>query len=651
MGNSGFEKYKRLPSGGFALSGPAEMAEALRLQNWRIRREEERRQGEMATGERIQTRRLATTSTPSPSPPAPVWKLRKDSKAHSKAAKSAKPSKAALQFVPGWDLAVGIEIHAQLNTPHKLFSPASPSAHAPPNTRVAPFDAALPGSQPVFQPGVLIPAVRAALALRCAVQPASRFDRKHYFHWDQPAGYQITQYYAPLARDGSVTLRARDGLLGDEVEVVGIQQVQMEQDTAKTLAQPGGVQWVDLNRAGAALVEIISRPTMRSPAAAAAFVRKVQGLLRGADACVVGMEEGGLRADVNVSVKRAGEAGPLGTRVEVKNLSSFKAVEDAVVAERDRQIAVLEGGGLVEAETRGWTVGGTETRRLRGKEGEVDYRYMPDPDLGPVVVDPRLVEHLAERSGMSVDEELDELVGRYGLTEKDAVTLTGLDDGNRVQYFYNVLEALETLRTGNWGEHHAPHQPEPPQDPETLSRLAANWCLHKLGKLTNDSSLLAMTPNGECVVPSGDLATIIHHLHEHDITAKTANALLLGLFSGDIPPGHVRQTIDEQQLWFHEISRDEYAAVADAVVADGDVKAVLDEFLKYYQQEGGKKQYPEGKLMFLVGRMMRVGEKAESMDPGSAEGVMRKRIKEVYVPRMMRGAGGGGEGEGKAEGV
>lgn len=567
-----------------------------------------------------QTRQLSTTS-PSP-PPTPAWKLRKASKA----AKSAKPPNSGRQSVPGWDLTVGIEIHAQLNTSSKLFSPASPTPNVPPNTRVAPFDAALPGSQPLFQPAVLLPAVRAALALRCEIQPTSRFDRKHYFHWDQPAGYQITQYYAPLARDGAVTLRARDGLLGEEEVEVGIQQVQMEQDTGKTLAQPGGVQWVDLNRAGAALVEIISRPTMRSPAEAAAFVRKVQGLLRGADACVVGMEEGGLRADVNISVKRVGEAGPLGTRVEVKNLSSFKAVEDAVVAERDRQIKVLEGGGVVEAETRGWTVGGTETRRLRGKEGEVDYRYMPDPDLGPVVVDAGLVEHLAETSGMSVDEELDELVGRFGLTEKDAVTLTALDEGNRVQYFYNVLDALETLST-----------PEAPQDPETLSRLAANWCLHKLGKLTNDASLLAMTPDGECVVPSRDLATIIHHLHRHEITAKTANALLLGLFTGDIPPGHVASTIDEQELWFREISAAEYAAVADAVVADGEVKTALDEFVKYYQQEGGKKQYPQGKLMFLVGRMMRVGEKAESMDPGSAEGVMRRRIEEVYVPRMMRG--------------
>ncbi|KAK1833406.1 amidotransferase-like protein [Podospora conica] len=589
-----------------------------------------------------QTRQLATTSTPPPPPaPAPAWKLRKDSKAHSKAAKSGKPSKAALQSVPGWDLTVGIEIHAQLNTPHKLFSPASPSPNAPPNTHVAPFDAALPGSQPIFQPAVLIPAVRASLALGCKIQPTSRFDRKHYFHWDQPSGYQITQYYAPLARDGSVTLRARDGILEEGDVEVGIQQVQMEQDTAKTLAQPGGVQWVDLNRSGAALVEIISRPTMRFPATAAAFVRKVQGLLRGADACVVGMEEGGLRADVNISVKRAGEAGPLGTRVEVKNLSSFKAVEDAVVAERDRQIRVLEGGGVVEAETRGWTVGGTETRRLRGKEGEVDYRYMPDPDLGPVVVDPGLVDHLAKTSGVSVDEELDELVTWYGLTEKDAVTLTGLDDGSRVQYFYNVLEALETLgREAGEGaapDDNTPRQPETPQDHETLSRLAANWCLHKLGKLTNDPSLLAMTPDGECVVPSRDLATIIYHLHHHEITAKTANALLFGLFSGDVPPGDVRKTIDEQQLWFREISLAEYAAVADAVVADEDVKPVLEEFLRYYQQAGGKKQYPQGKLMFLVGRMMRVGEKAESMDPGSAEGVMRKRIEEVYIPKMMGG--------------
>ncbi|KAL1838026.1 hypothetical protein VTJ49DRAFT_3120 [Mycothermus thermophilus] len=560
-------------------------------------------------------------------PAVPFRKQLKDQNKADKASGNKRKKNVDNQTVPGWELTVGIEIHAQLNTNHKFFSPAATSFQDSPNRHVALFDLAVPGSQPLFQSETLIPAVRAAIALGCDIQTVSRFDRKHYFHWDQPSGYQITQYYHPFARDGRVSLYPRDGIApadGDRVDIE-IERVQLEQDTAKTTAIAGNVHWLDFNRVGVPLIEIITKPQIHHPATAAALVRKVQMLLAAVDACIFGMEAGGLRADVNVSVRRAGGAAsprtPLGTRTEIKNLSSFKAVEDAIIAERDRQIAILEAGGIVEGETRGWSLGSTETRRLRGKEGEVDYRYMPDPDLGPLVIADDLVARLADSMGILPDQEIDDLVGSYGLSTKDAMSLLTLDDGARVQYFYNVLDALEE-RLG------LSHDASPASD-QRHAQLAANWCLHELGKLTELSSDLAMTPDGECRVPSIDLAAILAHLHGRDITAKVAKELLWGVFRGEIPSGGVTQAIESNGLWFHELSEGEYADLADRVIQGED--KVLSEFLRFKQ--GKAKAYPQGKLMFLVGKMMRAGVE-QRMDPSSAEKVMRARLESVYLPAL-----------------
>lgn len=290
-------------------------------------------------------------------------------------------------MIDEWDLTVGVEIHAQLNTDRKLFSASKTSTDDEPNSNVSVFDLAYPGSQQKLQKETLIPALRAAIALNCDVQQESRFDRKHYFYQDQPAGYQITQYYAPFATEGRLTLSNDDGLgEGDGHVTIGIQQIQMEQDTAKSTIQPSSTALLDYNRVGYPLIEIITYPHMHTPYMAAACVKQISSILHSVNAVTTGMELGGLRADVNVSVSPKGSM-TLGQRVEIKNLSSFQAVQDAVVAERDRQIEVLESGGTVEGETRGWTLGSTETQKLRGKEGEVDYRYMPDPDIAPLIID------------------------------------------------------------------------------------------------------------------------------------------------------------------------------------------------------------------------------------------------------------------------
>ena len=274
-----------------------------------------------------------------------------------------------------WRLTIGLEIHAQLNTQHKLFSYARTNSSDQPNTNLALFDLALPGSQPCFQRATLIPALRAALSLNCDIENESYFDRKHYYYQDPPAGYQITQYYRPFASNGQIFLLDHEGIADKDGKSVriGIQQVQLEQDTAKSTVQPPSTALLDFNRVGHPLIEIITLPQIHHPETAAACVKKIQAILQRVGAVTAGMEQGGMRVDVIVSVSPTSSSS-LGQRTEIKNLNSI------------RQISVLTSGGIVDGETRRWSLGSTETRSLRGKEGQVDYRYMPDPDIMPLFI-------------------------------------------------------------------------------------------------------------------------------------------------------------------------------------------------------------------------------------------------------------------------
>jgi aspartyl-tRNA(Asn)/glutamyl-tRNA(Gln) amidotransferase subunit B len=544
----------------------------------------------------------------------------KDETKQRKAAGELEKARPSSEVVEGWELTVGIEIHAQLNTSKKLFSSAPSSIKQEPNTNVAFFDLAVPGSHPIFQKATLIPALRAALALNCDIQRTSRFDRKHYFHWDQPAGYQITQFYEPFAKDGYITLHAHDGIAkedGEEVKI-GIKQIQMEQDTAKTITQPGEIHLLDFNRVGLPLIEIITLPQIHHPSTAAALVRKVQIVLNAVDACVLGMESGGLRADVNVSVRRRNAEGTheyagisgLGQRTEIKNLSSFKAVRDAIIAERDRQIDVLESGGVIEGETRGWTLGSFETKRLRGKEGEVDYRYMPDPDLAPVILGEDLISHLKETMGTSPDKELEILTTTYGLTMKDALSLVALNDGGRIEYFYCVVDELNKVGAS---------------DPLKFGRMAGNWVLHELGGLVDESSEsisegsdpLQITTSGSCIIPAAKLAAILQYLEANSITRKTAKTLLQSVFKNQLEgidqDKTIEEIVEERQLWYKPMDEAEYEVLAKSVI-EGESKAV-EQILK------GQK----GKVMFLVGKMMRAGEEG-TVDPKVAEEVIRRVV-------------------------
>ncbi|PWY92403.1 hypothetical protein BO70DRAFT_348783 [Aspergillus heteromorphus CBS 117.55] len=510
-----------------------------------------------------------------------------------------------------WELTVGIEIHAQLNTESKLFSRAPTSSTDLPNSNVALFDLAYPGAQPEFQIATLLPALRAAIALNCDVQPVSKFDRKHYFYQDQPAGYQITQYYEPFARNGYVDLFRHDGIApedGDSVRI-GIKQVQMEQDTAKSQEYPPSLQLLDFNRVSHPLVEIITMPQIHSPATAAACVRKIQAILQSCNAVTTGMELGGLRADVNVSIRQRGDAagthhyggiGGLGQRTEIKNLSSFKSVEDAIIAEKNRQIAVLESGGVVAGETRGWTIGSTETRRLRGKEGEVDYRYMPDPDLPPLYIGEDLVSELRQTLPTSSDALLELLAGpEYQLPIEDAKPLIELEDGARLEYYQEVVDLLRELQ-----------QDQDPQAQKSLARVAGNWVLHEVGGLLTKAELVWDAQR----VPAPTLAALLDQLQRKRITGPTARRVLAMVFEGDSRA--IPQLLEEENLILLPLSREEYVALAEAAI---------DQNPAMVEQIREKKQL--GKLGWFVGQMMRMGEKGR-VEAQKADAILRELILE-----------------------
>ncbi|GAB1211706.1 hypothetical protein ATERTT37_000830 [Aspergillus terreus] len=537
--------------------------------------------------------------------------LRKQLKQSAKGLKAHKRERRAAEEASRqkWELTVGIEIHAQLNTEAKLFSRAPTSSADLPNSNVALFDLAFPGSQPEFQIPTLLPALRAAVALNCEIQPVSRFDRKHYFYQDQPAGYQITQYYEPFARNGYVDLFSYDGIApedGDKVRI-GIKQIQLEQDTAKSQEYPPSTQLLDFNRVSHPLVEIITMPEIHTPATAAACVRKIQAILQSCSAVTTGMELGGLRADVNVSVRQRGETagthqyggiGGLGQRTEIKNLSSFKAVEDAIIAEKNRQIAVLESGGAIEGETRGWTIGSTETRKLRGKEGEVDYRYMPDPDLPPLIIGEDLVAELARTLPTRGDELINMLRSQeYGLPVEDAKPLIELEDGARLEYYQDVVDILRDLQ-----------QDQDPKARGGLARAAANWVLHELGGLLTKADL----PWDAQRVPAASLAQLVDQVQRKRITGPTAKQVLAMVFDGD--PRSIPQLLEEENLLLRPLSREEYIALAEAAISQNP---------QMVEQIRSKNQL--GKLGWFVGQMMRMGEKGRVEAP-KADAILRELI-------------------------
>ena len=341
-----------------------------------------------------------------------------------------------------WQTVIGIEIHAQVNSKSKLFSSSSTGFGSAPNTQVSLVDAAMPGMLPVINKFCIEQAVKSGLGLNAKINSKSIFDRKNYFYQDLPQGYQISQFKDPIVGEGSIEID-----LGDEKKVIGIERLHLEQDAGKSLHdQDPNLTFVDLNRSGIALMEIVSKPDMASPEEAVAYVKKVRTILRYLDTCDGNMEQGSLRADVNISVRKEGDE--LGTRCEIKNLNSFKHISAAINFEVDRQIKVIEGGDKIKQETRLYDVTLDKTRSMRSKEDAHDYRYFPDPDLLPLKLNQSWIDDLKKDLPELPDEKKARFVEQYKISDYDAEVLTS--DRLTSEYFEKVAKNRNVKLAVSW---------------------------------------------------------------------------------------------------------------------------------------------------------------------------------------------------------
>jgi aspartyl-tRNA(Asn)/glutamyl-tRNA(Gln) amidotransferase subunit B len=385
-----------------------------------------------------------------------------------------------------WEVVIGMEIHAQVTSNAKLFSGASTEFGGAPNSHVSLVDAAMPGMLPVINEECVRQAIRTGLGLNARVNLKSVFDRKNYFYPDLPQGYQISQYKSPIVGEGEVAVELADG----ETITVGIERLHLEQDAGKSLHdQHPTLSYVDLNRSGVALMEIVSKPDLRSAEEAKAYLGKLRAILRYLGTCDGDMEKGNLRADVNVSVRRPGEG--LGTRCEIKNVNSIRFVGQAIEYEARRQIGEIEDGRTIEQETRLFDPVKGETRSMRNKEEAHDYRYFPDPDLLPLEVTPAYVEALKGALPELPDAKRARFVRDYGLSAYDAGVLVGERE---------IAEFFEAVAAG--------------RDPKS----AANWVINELfGRLNKEGKDIGQSP-----VSAAQLGAILDLIGEGTISGKIA---------------------------------------------------------------------------------------------------------------------------------
>jgi aspartyl-tRNA(Asn)/glutamyl-tRNA(Gln) amidotransferase subunit B len=342
-----------------------------------------------------------------------------------------------------WEIIVGMEIHAQVTSQAKLFSGASTAFGGDPNSHVSLVDAAMPGMLPVINEECVRQAIRTGLGLKAEINHKSVFDRKNYFYPDLPQGYQISQYKSPIVGEGEVIV----DVTPEESITVRIERLHLEQDAGKSIHDlHPTMSFVDLNRSGVALMEIVSKPDMRSADEAKAYVSKLRTILRYLGTCDGDMEKGNLRADVNVSVRRPGE--PLGTRCEIKNVNSIRFIGQAIEYEARRQIGILEDGGSIDQETRLFDPGKGETRSMRSKEEAHDYRYFPDPDLLPLEFDQAYVDDLAQHLPELPDEKKARFIREYGLSPYDAGVLVA--ERSSADFYEEVAKGRDGKAAANW---------------------------------------------------------------------------------------------------------------------------------------------------------------------------------------------------------
>ena len=470
-----------------------------------------------------------------------------------------------------WQTVIGIEIHAQVNSKSKLFSSSSTGFGSAPNTQVSLVDAAMPGMLPVINKFCIEQAVKSGLGLNAKINSKSIFDRKNYFYQDLPQGYQISQFKDPIVGEGSIEID-----IGDEKKVIGIERLHLEQDAGKSLHdQDPNLTFVDLNRSGIALMEIVSKPDMASPEEAVAYVKKVRTILRYLDTCDGNMEQGSLRADVNISVRKEGDE--LGTRCEIKNLNSFKHINAAINFEVDRQIKVIEGGDKIKQETRLYDVTLDKTRSMRSKEDAHDYRYFPDPDLLPLKLNQNWIDDLKKDLPELPDEKKARFVEQYKISDYDAEVLTS--DRLTSEYFEKVAKNRN-------------------------AKLAVSWVASELFAILNKLNLtIEKSP-----VNSDQLGELIDEIENGIISNRAAKEVFEEMCESS---KSVKEIIDDKGL----------VQISDTT----EIEKFIDQVL--IENPDNVQKYKEGKtklLGFFIGEVMKATK--GKANPGLLNQIVKKKL-------------------------
>ena len=471
-----------------------------------------------------------------------------------------------------WEVVLGLEVHAQVISQAKLFSGSSTKFGSEANTQVSLVDAAMPGMLPVINRECVEQAVRTGLALKAQINLRSVFDRKNYFYADLPQGYQISQYKDPIVGEGVLLLDLPDG----STKSVGIERLHLEQDAGKSLHdQHPQKTYIDLNRSGVALMEIVSKPDLSSPEEAGLYVKKLRSILRYVGTCDGNMQEGSMRADVNVSVRKPGA--PLGTRCEIKNMNSVRFIHQAIEYEARRQIEILEGGGKIDQETRLFDTGRGETRSMRSKEDAHDYRYFPDPDLLPLVLDQARVDALGADLPELPDVKKARFIADFGLSPYDAAIL------------------VEERATADWYEKLAKGR-----DP----KIAANWLISELfGALNKAGKDLVDSP-----VSADELGGLVDLIGDGTISGRIAKEVFAEMFETGKSAGEI---VEEKGL----------RQVSDTGAIEGIIDEVLAENAdKVEQYRGGKDKL----FGFFVGQTMKKSQ--GKANPGMVNELLRKKL-------------------------
>ena len=457
-----------------------------------------------------------------------------------------------------WEVVIGLEIHAQLATKSKIFSGASTAYGADPNTQACAVDLALPGVLPVLNMAVVEMAAKLGLAIGAEVAQRSVFARKNYFYPDLPKGYQISQFELPIVGKGQLNIE-----LDGEEKTIGITRAHLEEDAGKSLHEDfQGSSGIDLNRAGTPLLEIVSEPDMRSSKEAVAYMKKIHSLVRYLDICDGNMQEGSFRCDANVSIRPVGQEA-FGTRAELKNLNSFRFVERAINLEIERQIDVIESGGEVVQETRLYDADKNETRSMRSKEEANDYRYFPDPDLLPLVIEPEFLEQVKAKLPELPDEKKQRFMQEYDLSLYNAAVLTS---NRELAEFFE-----ETVKLSG-----------------SDAKLCTNWVMGDLSALLNKENLDIT----ESKVSAPQLAGMLRRISDNTISGKIAKTVFEAMWAGE---GDTDTIIEQKGL--------------KQVTDSGAIEKLIDEVIANNPKQ--LEQYRAGKQKlfgFFVGQIMKISK-------------------------------------------